>query len=126
MRMVPSASRRLASTLDGSRGVVLLAMACPYETSAGTWFPFAGEEFPEAGIPEHLKAQGHSFEADGPSYLVHRYEEEQDFPARLNGRFHGVIADLARETVLLFNDRFGMQRLYYHQSGDTLYFGSGS
>ena len=59
---------------------------------------------------------------DGPSYLVHRYEEEPDFPKRLNGRFHGLVADRARGTAILFNDRFGLQRIYYHEAKDTFYF----
>jgi len=53
---------------------------------------------------------------------VHRYEEESDFPKGLNGRFHGLIVDRSRGTSLLFNDRFGLQRLYYHQAKDAFYF----
>ena len=59
---------------------------------------------------------------DGSSYLVHRYEEEPDFPKGLNGRFHGLVADRARGTAMLFNDRYGLQRLYYHEAKDTFYF----
>src|SRR6266849_1730873 len=32
---------------------------------------FSGEEYPEPGIARCLKEQGHSFDAEGPSYLVH-------------------------------------------------------
>ena len=59
---------------------------------------------------------------DGPSYLVHRYEEEPDFPKGLNGRFHGLLADRANGKVMLFNDRFGLQRVYYHEAKDAFYF----
>ena len=83
---------------------------------------FSGEEFPEPGIREALRACGHDVEAKGPSYLVHRYEEEHDFPKALNGRFHGLAVDRARGTAMLFNDRFGLQRLYYHEADDVLYF----
>src|SRR5713101_973337 len=83
---------------------------------------FSGEEFPEPSVITTLKEDGHAIESDGPSYLVHRYEDEPDFPRRLNGRFHGLIADRTRGTVLLFNDRFGLQRLYYHEAKDALYF----
>ena len=82
---------------------------------------FSGEEFPEPGATSALKARGHALE-DGPSYLVHRYEEEPDFPKGLNGRFHGLVADRARGTATLFNDRYGLQRLYYHEAPDTVYF----
>ena len=83
---------------------------------------FSGEEFPEPGTIEALRAVGHDVVPDGPSYLVHRYEEEPDFPKRLNGRFHGLVADGARGTVTLFNDRYGLQRIYYHESKDAFYF----
>ena len=83
---------------------------------------FSGEEFPESGTFATLKQRGHTIEAQGPNYLVHRYEEESDFPKQLNGRFHGVVADRTRETVTLFNDRFGLQRLYYYEAQDGFYF----
>ena len=81
----------------------------------------SGEEFPKPGTASALKARGHAI-ADGPSYLVHRYEEEPDFPRGLNGRFHGLVADRVRGTATLFNDRYGLQRLYYHEAPDTVYF----
>ena len=48
---------------------------------------FSGEEFPEPGTIAALRARGHQVESSGPSYLVHRCEEESDFPKRLNGAF---------------------------------------
>jgi asparagine synthase (glutamine-hydrolysing) len=83
---------------------------------------FSGEEFPEPGTAQRLKAQGHEFNGDGPSYLVHLYEDDPSFPAGLNGRFHGLLADRNRGTAVLFNDRYGMHRIYYHQSKDAFYF----
>ena len=83
---------------------------------------FSGEEFPEPGMITALRERGHAVAAEGPSYLVHRYEEEPDFPKGLNGRFHGLVADRARGTVMLFNDRFGLQRLYYHEAKEAFYF----
>lgn len=83
---------------------------------------FSGEEFPEPGMVTALRERGHAVAPEGPSYLVHRYEEEPDFPKGLNGRFHGLAADRARETVMLFNDRFGLQRVYYHEAKDAFYF----
>ncbi len=83
---------------------------------------FAGEDFPDPRLVPALREKGHAVDRDGPSYLVHRYEEEPDFPKGLNGRFHGLIADRARGTAMLFNDRFGLQRLYYHEANDAFYF----
>ena len=83
---------------------------------------FSGEDHPEPSIRAKLKQQGHAVQPDGPSYLVHLYEEEPSFPAGLNGWFHGLVVDRTRRTAILFNDRFGMHRLYYHQSKDAFYF----
>ena len=83
---------------------------------------FSGEEFPEPGTIQALCAAGHAVAPDGPSYLIHRYEEEPDFPKQLNGRFHGLVADRTRGTAMLFNDRYGLQRIYYYQAKDSFYF----
>jgi asparagine synthase (glutamine-hydrolysing) len=83
---------------------------------------FSGEEFPEPDVARRLKERGHALEMDGPSYLVHVCEEDPSFPAGLNGKFQGLVMDQRRGTATLFNDRYGMQRLYYHQSKDAFYF----
>lgn len=96
-----------AMPLRNERGDVVLA--------------FSGEEFPEPGMRSRLKAQGHEFSVNGPSYLVHLYENDPLFPTGLNGRFHGLLTDKNRRVAVLFNDRYGMHRIYYHQSKDVLY-----
>lgn len=83
---------------------------------------FAGEEYPDPATKARLKANGHGFESAGPSYLVHLYEDEPSFPASLNGRFQGIVVDRARATITLFNDRYGMHRVYYHDAPDAFYF----
>ena len=83
---------------------------------------FSGEEFPEPDLKKTLRQRGHTFSDEDSSYLVHRYEDEAEFPKGLNGRFHGLVADRRQGTAILFNDRFGLQRLYYHQSKDGFYF----
>src|SRR5438874_2644808 len=72
---------------------------------------FAGEEFPKPDLG-----------AAGLSYLVNLYEEDPAFPAGLNGRFQGLLADRARRTITLFNDRYGMHRIYYYEAKDAFYF----
>ena len=54
---------------------------------------FSGEEFPDRDGQQRLKRRGHKLDATGPSYLVHLYEDDPSFPAGLNGRFHGLVAD---------------------------------
>jgi asparagine synthase (glutamine-hydrolysing) len=83
---------------------------------------FSGEEFPEPGTAQRLRQRGHEVAAEGPSYLVHLSEEDDSFPAGLNGRFHGLLTDRTRGTATLFNDRYGMHRLYYHEAREAVYF----
>ncbi len=40
---------------------------------------FSGEDFPDPETAGCLKERGHSFQTDGPEYLVHLYEEIQRF-----------------------------------------------
>src|SRR5262249_49244866 len=59
------------------------------------------------------------------SSLVHLYEETGDrFFAKLNGVFSGLLMDFRRKEVVLFNDRYGLGRIYYHEAKDGLYFAS--
>lgn len=83
---------------------------------------FSGEDFAEPGTVDRLKRRGHTPDMAGPSYLVHLYEEDSTFPACVNGRFHGLLIDKVRGTATLFNDRYGMQRIYYHESKEAFYF----
>jgi asparagine synthase (glutamine-hydrolysing) len=83
---------------------------------------FSGEDYPEPGTIERLKRRGHSLNTDDCSYLVHQYEDDPQFPANLNGLFHGLLVDHARGTTILFNDRYGMHRIYYHESKNAFYF----
>lgn len=83
---------------------------------------FSGEEFPESGMNQRLRARGHVLDKTAASYLVHLYEEDPSFPAGLNGRFHGLVIDRNCRSVVLFNDRYSMHRIYYHKSKDAFYF----
>jgi asparagine synthase (glutamine-hydrolysing) len=76
---------------------------------------FSGEDFSRSAAAPQIEG--------GPSsYLVRLYEENPSFPAGLDGLFHGLLVDRARGTVTLFNDRYAMHRVYYHESKDTFYF----
>jgi asparagine synthase (glutamine-hydrolysing) len=84
---------------------------------------FAGEDYQEPELAAELKKRGHDLRDDAASYLPHLYEEDRnEFYARLNGRFHGLVIDRTRQVATLFNDRYGMGRLYYHESRDDFYF----
>lgn len=83
---------------------------------------FSGEEYGDPLIAQKLRSRGHRIGPGESAYLVHQYEEEPNFIQNLNGMFHGIIVDSARGVVELFNDRYGMHRLYYHESKDAFYF----
>jgi asparagine synthase (glutamine-hydrolysing) len=83
---------------------------------------FAGEDYPELGTIEKLKKRGHALGTSASSYLVHLYEEDSRFPVGLNGIFHGMLLARALGTATLFNDRYGIHRIYYHESKDAFYF----
>jgi asparagine synthase (glutamine-hydrolysing) len=83
---------------------------------------FSGEEYPEPGTAGRPKGPGHGVATGGPSYLVDVYEDDPTFPAGLNGRFHGLLADRRQGTSTLFNDRYGLHRIYCHESKDAFYF----
>jgi asparagine synthase (glutamine-hydrolysing) len=83
---------------------------------------FAGEDYSDPEVFQRLRDKGHIFDHSGPSYLIHCYEEEPSFPAALNGRFQGLLADKARGIAMIFNDRYGLHRLYFHESKEAFYF----
>jgi asparagine synthase (glutamine-hydrolysing) len=86
---------------------------------------FTGEDFLSEDVKRELQRKGHEFDLSDASYLVHLYEDEGDkFLLGLNGSFSGVIVDLRKFEILLFNDRFGMQRLYFAEIGETFMFSS--
>lgn len=83
---------------------------------------FSGEEFA-------LGTAGISGDAGTGSNRIQRlislYERSgPDFLTHLNGWFSGLLLDLRERKVILFNDRYGLGRIYFHQKGDCFYFGS--
>jgi asparagine synthase (glutamine-hydrolysing) len=86
---------------------------------------FSGEDFNGRDFIGYLKEKGHEFDPSDSNYLIHLYEEEGDkFFERLSGNINGALVDLSKERIILFNDRYGMQRLYFHESKDAFYFAS--
>lgn len=88
---------------------------------------FVGEHFGEIDSEVHdLRAQGHAVDAEDARHLVHLYEERglEVFLRHLNGWFSGVLVDLRDGTVTLFNDRYGLKRVYWHESAGGFWFAS--
>jgi asparagine synthase (glutamine-hydrolysing) len=64
-------------------------------------------------------------QAGDATSLVGLYEElGMKFFEKLNGTFNGVVVDLRERKAVLFNDRYGLARIYYHESAAGFYFSS--
>jgi asparagine synthase (glutamine-hydrolysing) len=82
---------------------------------------FSGEEYARGRGTTPLCSGDCELDHD-LSYLVEEFETSPCFPAQLNGRFHGIAIDRRKGSVQLFNDRYGMQRIYYREEVGTFYF----
>jgi asparagine synthase (glutamine-hydrolysing) len=72
---------------------------------------FAGECFQES--------------SGSPGSLLRLYDRLGDnWVSELNGLFSGVIIDRQRGRAFLFNDRYGMERVYVHETEHSTYFAS--
>lgn len=72
-----------------------------------------------------LKHDGHTFDDTNASTLIHLYEKySESFLDDLNGWFNGLLIDIRRGRAMIFNDRYGMRRIYYHEGKDAFYFAS--
>jgi asparagine synthase (glutamine-hydrolysing) len=77
-----------------------------WSTSGHVGVLFAGEDFSrDAGSTSTSAALANDYERDGLPAL-----------GRLNGWFSGVILDRRNGATVLFNDRLGRGRIYYHTS----------
>jgi asparagine synthase (glutamine-hydrolysing) len=86
---------------------------------------FYGENYADKELFDQLKAKHHKFDNSNASYLIHLYEEKGiDFLKELNGWFSGLLVDIRTGKVFLFNDRYGMQRIFYYESKNAFYFSS--
>lgn len=57
--------------------------------------------------------------------LIQLYEKEgKKFLEKLNGLFCGLLIDKPSRKILLFNDRYGIQRIYFHEKEGHFYFAS--
>ncbi len=85
----------------------------------------AGECYLDPEVGRKLAQQGHAIGSTPASWLVHLYEEQGDaFFQNLNGLFSGLLIDRRTGRLILFNDRFGFERLYYYETADCFFFAS--
>jgi asparagine synthase (glutamine-hydrolysing) len=85
----------------------------------------SGECFVDPETRTGLRQKGHELGQAAGSWLVHLYEEEGDrFFEKLNGLFSGLLIDKRQAKAFLFNDRYGLERLYWHETEDAVFFAS--
>ena len=85
----------------------------------------AGEIVLDPDAINDLRKSQHDFDGLNASYIVHLYEEKGiRFIDQIDGFFSGVVIDERLQKVFLFNDRFGMHRLFTHSGRNGFYFSS--
>lgn len=89
--------------------------SCAPSNSNGITLVFSGEEF-----SERSSAGGRIQSLTYVTELYARYGF--GFVERLNGRFSGVLIDAAKKTAILFNDRFGLDRIYFCSTSAGFFF----
>ena len=86
---------------------------------------FSGETYPDAAELDALRQAGHDFDSGNASYIVHLYEQfGAEFLSKLNGWFSGVLIDRRSRRVLLFCDRYGVNRVFFHEAPNGVFFAS--
>jgi asparagine synthase (glutamine-hydrolysing) len=85
---------------------------------------FSGEDFTDSDEVRRCGGRG-DHRPKRAGYLVALYEAMGlRFIEKLNGWFSGLLIDLHKKTAVLFNDRYGLGRLYYHEAPERFYFSS--
>ena len=85
---------------------------------------FSGECYVDPEVPASLRQKGHRLE-NNSDWLIHLYEEAGErFFEKLNGLFSGLLIDKRQNKAFLFNDRYGLERIYSHEAKDAIYFAS--
>lgn len=76
---------------------------------------FSGEIFEDEPYPVQL----------GRKRITRLYQQKgESFVSELNGLFSGLLIDRRNRRAILFNDRYGLDRIYLHESPRALYFAS--
>jgi asparagine synthase (glutamine-hydrolysing) len=85
----------------------------------------SGECFLDSDTAALLQVAGNSVDANKGNWLVQLYlERGERFVEQLNGLFSGLLVDQRCGKAFLFNDRYGMERIYIHKDRNAFYFAS--
>jgi len=86
---------------------------------------FQGEHYPSGEQRGRLREAGVDVERCSAEQLLGLYAVYgHGFYSELNGWFSGVVLDRRQHTVTLFNDRYAMGRIYYHETDEEFIFAS--
>jgi asparagine synthase (glutamine-hydrolysing) len=86
---------------------------------------FSGECFVDPETRTALRQKGHEVGQAAGNWMVHLYEEEGDrFFEKLNGLFSGLLIDRRQGKTFLFNDRYGVERIYWNEANGAVFFAS--
>jgi asparagine synthase (glutamine-hydrolysing) len=86
---------------------------------------FAGETCPDSGEISALRGKGYDVSGLDARYLIHLYEDKGiEFVEGLNGWFSGALVDRRKSRCFIFNDRYGMRRLFIHEGKESRYIAS--
>lgn len=86
---------------------------------------FTGEDFMSFEEVRQCGVRGRDFGSESARYLIELYEAiGLRFIEKLNGWFSGLLIDLRTKVAVLFNDRYGLGRVYYHKGPGRFYFSS--
>ena len=88
-----------------------------HDPKRGVTVIFSGEEYGHRDLTL-------STDESQSTFLLRLAASDPKFVSQLDGLFHGVLADSSNDSVTLFNDRYGMHRLCYHESDGAFYFGA--
>ncbi|MBV8378412.1 MAG: hypothetical protein JO279_15545 [Verrucomicrobia bacterium] len=86
---------------------------------------FAGECFLAPELAARLRLKDDPAARKHSHWLIQLYEETgAKFFESLNGLFSGLLVDRRRKTAFLFNDRYGIERIYFYENKEETYFAS--
>lgn len=84
---------------------------------------FTGTLFISVDELNVLKSKGHKIENSNYNWVIHLYEDdEKAFFEKINGQFAGILVDHRKNVIYLFNDRYGMGRIYYKEVENQIFF----
>lgn len=74
---------------------------------------------------EHFSDLPNGGDSNPATYLLNGFEKKGiAFLECLNGWFSGVVVDFRQDKIFLFNDRYGLGRLYFHHNDQGFFFAS--